>query len=172
MTETTETTPSPWTPENVDLLKKLWAEGLSAGQIAGRLSGTTRNSVIGKVHRLGLPPRITRERIQYNPVTATRRLVVRSTSTNQAVKQRAEGWKALPMPTERPRPATLYTLMDRPDNGCMYFYGDPLKDPRGYCDKNREPGIAYCGECARICFDVRAPSERQKVRQEREKVAA
>ena len=38
-------------------LKKLWADGLSASQIAGELGGITRNAVIGKVHRLGLSGR-------------------------------------------------------------------------------------------------------------------
>ena len=42
-----------WNDERVDLLKKLWSDGLSASQIAGRLGGVTRNAVIGKVHRLG-----------------------------------------------------------------------------------------------------------------------
>lgn len=43
-----------WTDERIELLKKLWADGLSASQIAGELGGVTRNGVIGKVHRLGL----------------------------------------------------------------------------------------------------------------------
>ena len=43
-----------WNDERVELLKRLWAEGLSASQIASRLGGVTRNAVIGKVHRLGL----------------------------------------------------------------------------------------------------------------------
>src|SRR3954468_15105028 len=43
-----------WTDERVEMLKKLWAEGLSASQIAAELGGITRNAVIGKVHRLGL----------------------------------------------------------------------------------------------------------------------
>ncbi len=44
-----------WTPERVELLKKLHAEGHSASQIAKRLGGgVTRNAVIGKVSRLGL----------------------------------------------------------------------------------------------------------------------
>ena len=38
-------------------LKKLWADGLSASQIAAELGGITRNAVIGKVHRLGLSGR-------------------------------------------------------------------------------------------------------------------
>ena len=51
-----------WNDERVELLKKLWAEGLSASQIAGRLGGVTRNAVIGKVHRLGLSGRATSPR--------------------------------------------------------------------------------------------------------------
>ena len=37
-----------WTDERVELLKKLWADGLSASQIAGELGGITRNAVIGR----------------------------------------------------------------------------------------------------------------------------
>src|ERR1700733_13776414 len=46
-----------WTDERGELLKKLWADGLSASQIAAELGGITRNAVIGKVHRLGLSGR-------------------------------------------------------------------------------------------------------------------
>ena len=48
-----------WTDERVEILTKLWAEGLSASRIAGQLGGVTRNAVIGKVHRLGLSGRVT-----------------------------------------------------------------------------------------------------------------
>src|SRR5213593_1540597 len=46
-----------WADGRVELLKKLWQEGLSASQIAKHLGGVTRNAVIGKVHRLGLSGR-------------------------------------------------------------------------------------------------------------------
>ncbi|MGL4496538.1 MAG: GcrA family cell cycle regulator [Beijerinckiaceae bacterium] len=46
-----------WTDERIDLLKKLWTDGLSASQIAAELGMVTRNAVIGKVHRLGLAGR-------------------------------------------------------------------------------------------------------------------
>jgi GcrA cell cycle regulator len=46
-----------WTDERVDKLKELWAEGMSASQIAKVMGGVTRNAVIGKVHRLGLSNR-------------------------------------------------------------------------------------------------------------------
>lgn len=42
-----------WTDERCDMLRTLYAEGLSAGQVGFEL-GVTRNAVIGKVNRLGL----------------------------------------------------------------------------------------------------------------------
>ncbi len=47
-----------WTDERVETLKKMWAEGQSASQIAKELGSVTRNAVIGKVHRLGLSNRV------------------------------------------------------------------------------------------------------------------
>src|SRR4051794_29795599 len=44
-----------WTKERIELLTKLWTEGLSASQIAAELGGdVSRNAVISKAHRLGL----------------------------------------------------------------------------------------------------------------------
>lgn len=58
MTMVSGTQPAGWTDDRVELLKKLWMEGLSASQIAGELGeGVTRNAVIGKVHRLKLSAR-------------------------------------------------------------------------------------------------------------------
>jgi GcrA cell cycle regulator len=48
-----------WTDERVETLKRMWADGQSASQIAKELGGVTRNAVIGKVHRLGLSNRVT-----------------------------------------------------------------------------------------------------------------
>src|SRR4029079_14532410 len=42
-----------WDTKNAALLKKLWAVGQSAGQIARRL-GCSRNAVCGRLNRLGL----------------------------------------------------------------------------------------------------------------------
>jgi len=46
-----------WTLERIAILKKLWSQGLSGGQIADHLGGISRNAVLGKAHRLGLDPR-------------------------------------------------------------------------------------------------------------------
>lgn len=48
-----------WSDERVELLKRLWAAGGSASQVAAELGGgISRNAVIGKVHRLGLAGRV------------------------------------------------------------------------------------------------------------------
>lgn len=47
-----------WTDERVELLRKYWAEGHTASQIAELLGdGLTRNAVIGKAHRMKLAAR-------------------------------------------------------------------------------------------------------------------
>lgn len=43
-----------WTEENIETLKILRAAGMSAEEISKKIPFATRNSVIGKSHRLGL----------------------------------------------------------------------------------------------------------------------
>jgi GcrA cell cycle regulator len=45
-----------WTAERINMLSRLWEEGLSTAEIGRRL-GLTKNAVIGKAHRLGLKGR-------------------------------------------------------------------------------------------------------------------
>ena len=47
---------SVWNDERLEKLTKFWEQGLSITQIGIRL-GVTRNAVVGKVHRMGLPKR-------------------------------------------------------------------------------------------------------------------
>lgn len=42
-----------WTEQMVEDLKKMWHEGLTTGEIGKRL-GVSKNSIVGKVHRLQL----------------------------------------------------------------------------------------------------------------------
>jgi len=46
-----------WTPERIEMLTRLWEEGITTAEI-GRRIGVTKNAVIGKVHRIGLTPRV------------------------------------------------------------------------------------------------------------------
>lgn len=45
-----------WTPADLDTLRKMWTAGASAREIAYAL-GRSRNSVLGKIHRLNLETR-------------------------------------------------------------------------------------------------------------------
>ena len=45
-----------WTDKMVEELKKLWNMGITTGEIGKRL-GISKNSIVGKVHRLGLEGR-------------------------------------------------------------------------------------------------------------------
>jgi len=45
-----------WTPTRISALIALWNEGVFTSEIGNRL-GVTKNAVVGKVHRLGLPKR-------------------------------------------------------------------------------------------------------------------
>ena len=77
-----------WTEERVELLKKLWLEGLSASQIAGVLGeGVTRNAVIGKVHRLKLSGRA-------KPASSAPR--VRQCATAGGSTRCVSGWQSAP----------------------------------------------------------------------------
>jgi len=80
-----------WTEDRVEILTKLWAEGLSASQIAKQLGGVTRNAVIGKVHRLGLSGRA-------KPSNPSKK-AARKTTTARARVTRA------PSAPRKPRPA-------------------------------------------------------------------
>lgn len=78
-----------WTEERVELLKKLWLEGLSASQIAGVLGeGVTRNAVIGKVHRLKLSgrakPATSTPRVRTAPRPAARRTTSPSSTSRSS----------------------------------------------------------------------------------------
>lgn len=44
-----------WSPQEIDLLAQLWPT--HSGTQLGSLMGKTRNAIIGKAHRIGLPPK-------------------------------------------------------------------------------------------------------------------
>ena len=50
-----------WTEERIEQLTRLWEEGVTTAEI-GRRIGVSKNAVIGKVHRIGLTPRVITEK--------------------------------------------------------------------------------------------------------------
>jgi GcrA cell cycle regulator len=63
--------PSSWTPELDGALRTLWAAGYSTAEIGRRL-GVTKNSVVGRAHRLDLPARVSPIKPTATPVAVAR----------------------------------------------------------------------------------------------------
>lgn len=100
-----------WTDERVETLKKMWAEGQSASQIAKELGGVTRNAVIGKVHRLGLSNRVgpggmTEPEEDQTPLAAADEAVAPTAppEPTRATDRAAEFTVEPPRPTDPPAP--------------------------------------------------------------------
>lgn len=79
-----------WSEERVEILKKLWLDGLSASQIAKQLGDVTRNAVIGKVHRLGLAGRASPSHPEKHPKSKADEAIVE----NAAPAEEAENVEA------------------------------------------------------------------------------
>ena len=167
-----------WTDDRVDLLKKLWAEGLSASQIAGRLGSVTRNAVIGKVHRLGLSGRATTSRMKsHRPRQrmAAKRLAKSRYATigNPALRAlyNAETNVYLPPTEELVIPvAERKSLQTLTEATCRWPIGDPQNTEFHFCGKNKVPGLPYCEFHARRAFQP--PQSRRRDRAVAEPVQA
>jgi GcrA cell cycle regulator len=143
-----------WTDERVELLKKLWQDGLSASQIAKQLGGVTRNAVIGKVHRLGLSGRATPSKPQRTVFKAPRpaRPVTASPSVPRRLAEPVSQ-HAAPTPVryvdEKPGTATVLTLGA---HMCKWPIGDPSLDNFTFCGRRSEENGPYCHEHASVAY--------------------
>jgi GcrA cell cycle regulator len=160
-----------WNDERVEQLKKLWAEGLSASQIAGRLGGVTRNAVIGKVHRLGLSGRATTSRMK------THRARPRATAVKRHARPRFplvgnSPLRALYVPEAEPfvppveelvipldQRKTIQTLTEC---NCRWPIGDPQMEDFHFCNRNKVPGLPYCEFHARRAYQPPQPRRRER----------
>lgn len=149
-----------WTEERVALLRKLWAEGLSASQIAKQLTGVTRNAVIGKVHRLGLAGRATPSRPAKRPVRQARPRVIGPAAPRMRLpsnEPRVVIPDLEPLRGEDGKAATVLTLNEQM---CKYPIGDPTDADFAFCGRAPSCG-PYCVDHARLAYQ---PSQAKKRR--------
>ncbi len=159
-----------WTDERVELLKKLWSDGLSASQIAAELGGITRNAVIGKVHRLGLSGRAkssssasTRPRKARAPSHMLRigRASVRgNTALAHAYELEVEAEPELidniiPIGQRR-------TILELNEQTCRWPVGDPGSSDFFFCGGNTVTGLPYCAYHSRVAYQPAADRRRDK----------
>jgi GcrA cell cycle regulator len=161
-----------WTEERVELLKKLWADGLSASRIAAELGGVSRNSVIGKVHRLGLSGRA-----KSASASAPRQ---RKPRTHQHMMRLARpgvrGNTALaPMQVIEtdlaPEPEVVEniipmgqrcSILQLSESTCRWPIGDPSSADFFFCGGKSIEGLPYCGYHSRIAYQPVSERRRDK----------
>ena len=164
-----------WNDERVETLKKLWSEGLSASQIAGRIGGVTRNAVIGKVHRLGLSGRATTSRIKShrprrtavqtkriaNPANRSRFAQSGNPAVRHLYQSDTEPYVApieemvIPLAERK----YIQTLMEV---DCRWPIGDPQETDFHFCGKRKVNGLPYCEHHARRAFQPPQPRRRDR----------
>jgi len=148
-----------WTKEREERLVELWNKGNSASVVARLLGGRiSRNAVIGKVHRMGLPRRRTRAHFKS---VAPKRQRKPTRPVNKISKPKIT-WRGVPYDPYEPKPETLTatkTIKDLAANDCRWPIGDPQEKPFGYCGREKSPGLPYCVCHARIAFTERGNPE-------------
>ena len=170
-----------WTDERVELLRKLWNQGLSASQIATELAnGITRNAVIGKVHRLGLSNRATSTAKPDAKVKSAAKEEVKSAAPSEAAIKEPEA-KAPISPARRqiipagqplpPQPSAneispealakvsevekkskKISLMELTERTCKWPIGDPATSDFWFCGLPTQTGKPYCEAHVGVAF--------------------
>jgi len=165
-----------WTDERVELLRKLWTDGLSASQIAAELGNVTRNAVIGKVHRLGLSGRA--KDMKATSATPRARKATRAPSAPAPIAPQAHSNVVLaPIPLQpvREEPemtidesdvaipmSERVTIMDLRESMCRWPMGDPTKPEFRFCGARSITGLPYCTHHARIAYQPVADRKRER----------
>ncbi len=138
-----------WTEETIAQLRHLWSEGHSTAEIGRRL-GVTKNAVVGKAHRLLLPPRPSPIRRGTEAVLPQVRRVHGPTLAGLDVAGPAPAATAVPPPpppvpsrpalrpvTPSPRQGRVSTCcwpIGEPGTRSFHFCDDPAMTARPYCE--------------------------------------
>jgi GcrA cell cycle regulator len=154
-----------WTDETVATLRKLWDDGYSSSQIAARLPGSfTRNSVIGKVSRLGLSQRNPGPR---KPIYRSRKSKPKPETKQKSAHSWGAGktrpvWQgeALPLPAADDLGRVLFAETD--ETHCKWIVGDT--QPRMCCGLSRVLGLPYCEGHAMRAYVAPNPRRTNDVR--------
>lgn len=137
-----------WTETNCERLAELWGKGWSANQIALEM-GCSRNAVIGKAHRLGLPSRP-------SPINHT---TGKHSRSQRRKKQDAKALLNLNRePPKEPGHGRIdgvqpYQADVGPVMDCQWIEGAPGTP---VCGKRSRPGKPYCAEhCERAYLPLK-----------------
>lgn len=156
-----------WTAERVAIIRKLWADGQSARDIACHLGGVTRCAVLGKIHRLGLSrapaPRIASRR-KFKPTSCTVAKRFASTRTGMLLAKKIADEPVFRAPAsiraEASTTAKRVTIEDLEPCHCRYPLWETDGDPRHYCGATKLGSLPYCESHSRLCFQLPEPKRK------------
>ena len=122
-----------WTEDKIKKLKKLWSVGKTTAEIAKNL-GMSKNSIIGKVHRLNLTVR------------------------PSPIKSEAKPKKVSPV-----KKMGAIHLIDLKINTCRWPIGDPKDEDFHFCGEQTVPGKPYCLQhCQEAFLNMSPETEKEK----------
>lgn len=151
-----------WTDERVELLKRGFADGLSASLNAKQIGGVSRNAVIGKLHRLGLRRPEPAKPATFKPYPQRKAEVARR---GEAPGRIAYGASKQPKQQYQERPQAASGPIDSPNAKvwterhrfqCAYIVEGAGADAVSCCNKT---GGAYCAGHTAIMY---APTEKRR----------
>ena len=150
-----------WTEERIEKLKELWKKGLSASQIAGLLGETTRNAVIGKVHRLNLQQRAISKK-------TTPRINTDNNTTAEVKTQklgRKARFKALLL-DKNFEPENPKKLEELNDETCRWPLGHPYEKKFYFCGRKPIEKFPYCKLHLLYAFQPKNAKEEDQITDE------
>lgn len=165
-----------WTDERVETLKKLWADGLSASQIAAQLGGVSRNAVIGKVHRLKLTARgrataaAARPKKAHGGGSKATSRPSRPAHASIGATALQVRYEAEPVARQQLRPvedvvvpiSRRLALVELNERTCKWPSGDPLEADFSFCGNDSGEAGPYCSYHARLAYQPAAERRRSR----------
>ncbi len=142
-----------WTEEMVEGLRQMWVEGLTANEIAKRL-GVSKNSIVGKVHRLCLKARPSPIKKKVAPQevkveTSVETEVVEEVVTENVVE---EVQKESVVNSKVVANEENIKLVQLDSHTCRWPIGDPRDDDFCFCGRKVRMGQTYCDEHSAVAY--------------------
>ena len=144
-----------WTDSLIERLRTDWDEGFPTAEIGRRL-GTSKNSVVGKAHRLRLPKRP-------SPIHGDPNAPPRAYPSQRAPKVTLPSLAAVvqpivlsapkPKPKPPPRPKAPQPAPQHRGT-CQWPIGEPGTPSFRFCDAPAVVGLPYCEKCAEKAYPL------------------
>ena len=179
-----------WTDDRIAMLRRLWAAGASAAQIAVALDcGLSRSAVLGKAHRLKLERRMSIVHRAVEPKVAPRNVKVPERKFNAGPRGQGptKGPNVQPLPAQStpvvevarqlPAPASLpfdtpsepsrpvrLAQLDAAFRKCRWIvHRDPARVGRDlYCGAPTVPGRSWCRHHNELACDRSSPRRSER----------